>query len=56
VVAELVAARAAGTLPQDSEWYNVPAPLSINGSALARTDARNDAMAAAKAGRASSAE
>ncbi len=56
VVAELVAARAAGTLPQDSEWYNVPAPLSINGSALARTDARNDAMAAAKGGRASSAE
>ncbi|MCZ8094711.1 MAG: DUF4148 domain-containing protein [Acidovorax sp.] len=56
VVAELVAARAAGNLPQDSEWYNVPAPLNVNGSALARTDARNDAMAAAKSGRTSSAE
>jgi hypothetical protein len=57
VVAELVAARAAGNLPQDHEWYNVPAPLGTSGAtALTRAEVRNDAMAAAKAGRTSSAE
>lgn len=57
VVADLVASRAAGTLPQDAEWYNVPAPLNLQGAtATARTDVRQDAMAAAKSGRTSAAQ
>ena len=40
MVADLVASRAAGTPPRDGEWYNVPAPLNIQGvTATAGTDA-----------------
>ena len=51
VIAELVAARKAGTLPRDGEWYNVPAPISTqSGTVLTREAVRAEAMAAAKAG------
>mgnify|MGYP006369362435 CR=1 FL=1 len=56
VVADLVASRAAGTLPQDSEWYNVPAPLNLGGTALAATETGNGAVAASKTGRTTGAE
>ena len=56
VIADLVASRKAGTLPQDGEWYNAPAPLgttstgawlpggmpAVPSSALARGDQRDD--------------
>lgn len=57
VVAELLAARAAGTLPQDYEWKYVHAAMGFqSATALSRAEVRNDAMVAAKANRTSSAE
>ncbi|MFZ2857047.1 DUF4148 domain-containing protein [Acidovorax sp.] len=51
VIAELVAARKAGTLPRDGEWDNVPAPISTqSGTVLTREAVRAEAMEAAKAG------
>ncbi len=34
VIAELVSARANGTLPRDGNWSNVPAPLAMSGQSL----------------------
>ena len=57
VVADLVASRAAGTLPRDGEWYNVPAPLNIQGvTATAGTDAGKNSVAASQSGRSTAAE
>lgn len=51
VVADLVAAREAGTMPRDGEWSNVPAPLGSASAAttLTRAEVRAEAIAAAKA-------
>lgn len=51
VVAELVAARQAGTLPRTGDWSDAPAPLALAGSTRSREEVRNEAMAATKAGR-----
>lgn len=57
LVADLVASRAAGTLPRDGEWYNVPAPLNIQGvTATAGTDAGKNSVAASQSGRSTAAE
>lgn len=46
VIAELVAARANGTMPRDGEWYNVPAPIGQDSAtALTREEVRNEAIA-----------
>ena len=56
VIADLVTARKAGTLPRDGEWYNAPAPLgstsagawlpggvpAATSNAYARGDQRDD--------------
>lgn len=49
VVADLVAARANGTLPRDGEWYNVPAPVGqSDATTLTREQVRNEAIAATR--------
>lgn len=53
VIAELVSARQNGTLPQDREWYNVPAPLAFAGQAdntVTRAEVRAQAIVASRAG------
>ena len=51
VVADLLAAREAGTMPRDGEWSNVPAPLgsASAATALTRAEVRAEAIAAVKA-------
>lgn len=52
VVAELVSARANGTLPRDGNWSNVPAPLAMSGQSnttVTRSEVRAEAVAAARA-------
>lgn len=51
VVADLVAARQAGTLPRTGDWSNAPAPLAIGTSTRSRAEVREEAIAAAHAGR-----
>lgn len=43
VITELIAARKAGTLPREGDWYNEPAPLGK--STLAREAVLTDAAA-----------
>lgn len=53
VIAELVAARANGTLPRDGDWSNAPAPLALSGQSnttVTRSEVRAQAIAAARAG------
>lgn len=50
VIAELVAAREAGTLPRDGDWSNAPAPLALAGNPFSREAVRTEAIAAQKAG------
>ena len=50
VIAELVAARQAGTLPRTGDWSNTPAPLALAPSTLTREAVRSEAMATAKTG------
>lgn len=52
VIAELVSARANGTLPRDGNWSNVPAPLAMSGQSnttVTRSEVRAEAIAAARA-------
>ena len=50
VIAELVAARQAGTMPRTGDWSNTPAPLALAPSTLTREAVRSEAIAAAKKG------
>ncbi|CAM3760494.1 DUF4148 domain-containing protein [Paracidovorax anthurii] len=53
VIADLVAARKNGTLPNSGDWSDVPAPLALSGQssrapAVARDQVRAEAVAAAR--------
>ena len=50
VIADLKAARQAGTLPRNSHWAHVPAPLSKAGGPRTRAEVRAEAVEAARSG------
>ena len=50
VIADLKAARQAGTLPRNSHWSHVPAPLSTAGGPRTRAEVRAEAVEAARSG------
>ncbi len=50
VLADLKAARQAGTLPRNGNWSNAPAPLFKAGGGRTRSEVRAEAVEAARSG------